>query len=224
LLARRIAHEPLALITGHREFWSLDFAVSGATLIPRPDSETLIEAALVALPDRTRVRRVLDLGTGTGCLLLAALREYPVSFGIGTDRSAAACLLARSNAAMLGMDNRSAIVCADWAAPLAGRFELILCNPPYIATDDLPGLMPEVARFEPASALDGGPDGLSAYRRIVPDLPRLLAPDGIAILELGLGQAAAVGALADGVDLVARTRADLAGIPRALLLSTPASP
>lgn len=219
VLARRAAHEPLALITGHREFWSLDFAVSGATLIPRPDSETLIEAALAALPDRARVHRVLDLGTGTGCLLLAALREFPASFGIGTDRSAAACLLARSNAAMLGMDDRVALVCADWAGALAGRFELILSNPPYIPTGDLPGLMPEVARFEPASALDGGLDGLSAYRRILPELPRLLAPEGVAILELGVGQAEAVSALAEGVGLVAGTRADLAGIPRALLLS-----
>ena len=114
-----------------------------------------------------------------------------------------------------GMDNRAALVCGDWAAPMAGRFELILCNPPYVPSSDLPSLMPEVARFEPASALDGGPDGLSAYRRILPDLPRLLAPDGVAILELGLGQAAAVSALADGFGLVARTRADLAGIPRA---------
>ncbi len=219
LLSRRAAHEPLALITGHREFWSLDFTVSAATLIPRADSETLIEAALAVLPDRAQVRRMLDLGTGTGCLLLAALREYPASFGIGTDRSAAACLLARSNAAMLRMDNRAAMVCGDWAAPMAGRFELILCNPPYVPSSDLLSLMPEVARFEPASALDGGPDGLSAYRRILPDLPRLLAPDGVAILELGLGQAAAVSALADGFGLVARTRADLAGIPRALLLS-----
>lgn len=218
-LARRAAREPLALITGHREFWSLDFAVSGATLIPRPDSETLIEAALAALPDHGRVRRVLDLGTGTGCLLLAALREFPASFGIGTDRSAAACLLARNNAAMLGMDDRTAIVCADWAAPLVGRFELILCNPPYIPTGDLPGLMPEVARFEPMSALDGGPDGLSAYRRLLPELPRLLTPDGVAVLELGINQAPAVSALAESIGLVARARADLAGIPRALMLT-----
>lgn len=223
LLARRMAHEPLALITGHREFWSLDFAVSGATLIPRPDSETLIEAALAALPDHDRVRRVLDLGTGTGCLLLAALREYPASFGIGTDHSMAACLLARNNAAMLGMDNRVAIARADWATSLSGRFELILCNPPYIPTGDLPGLMPEVARFEPRSALDGGRDGLSAYRRILPDLPRLLAAGGVAILELGLGQADAVSTLAEDLGLVAHTRADLAGIPRALVLSQPAT-
>ena len=219
LLARRAAREPLALITGHRAFWSLDLAVSGATLIPRPDSETLIEAALAALPDRARVRRVLDLGTGTGCLLLAALVEYPASFGIGIDRSAAASALARNNAAMLGMDARAAIVCGDWAASLTGPFELILCNPPYIPTGDLPGLMPEVARFEPASALDGGADGLSAYRRILPDLPRLLARDGVAVVELGIGQEGVVTALAEAAGLAAHARADLAGTPRALVLS-----
>lgn len=219
LLGRRAAREPLALITGRRAFWRFDLAVSPATLIPRPDSETLIEAALAALPDRARVRRVLDLGTGTGCLLLAALQEYPASFGIGIDRSAAACALARDNAAMLGMDDRAAVVCGDWAAPLAGAFELILCNPPYIPSDDLPGLMPEVARFEPASALDGGADGLSAYRRILPDLPRLLAGDGVAVVELGVGQVDAVTALAAGLGLGACVRADLAGIPRAVVLS-----
>lgn len=219
LLARRAAREPLALITGHREFWSLDLAVSAATLIPRPDSETLIEAALAALADRARVRRVLDLGTGTGCLLLAALREFPAAFGIGVDRSFAACLLARHNAGMLGMADRVAVACADWAAPLAGRFDLILCNPPYIPTGALAELMPEVARYEPASALDGGPDGLDAYRRILPGLPERLADGGVAAVELGLGQAAPVAALARDAGLEMASRADLAGIPRALLLT-----
>ncbi len=217
MLARRVAREPLALITGHREFWSLDLRVSSATLIPRPDSETLIEAALVARPDRIGIRRVLDLGTGTGCLLLAALREYEGAFGIGIDRVPAACALARDNAAMLGMSSRVGIVCADWAAPLVGRFDLILSNPPYIPTDAVPGLMPEVARHEPASALDGGPDGLDAYRRILPVLPGLLAEDGIAVIELGQGQADPVAALAAGMGLATATRDDLGGIPRALL-------
>lgn len=219
LLARRAAHEPVALITGHREFWSLDLAVSPATLIPRPNSETLIEAALAALPDRARVHRILDLGTGTGCLLLAALHEFPAAFGVGTDRSAAACALARSNAAMLGLADRVAIVRSDWADPLVGRFELALCNPPYIPTGDLAGLMPDVARYEPASALDGGPDGLNAYRVVVPELPRLLADGGVAVLELGLGQADAASDLARAHALVPATRADLAGIPRALILT-----
>ncbi len=218
LLARRAAHEPLALITGRREFWSLDLAVSAATLIPRPDSETLIEAALAALPDRARVRRILDLGTGTGCLLLAALSEFPAAFGVGTDRSAAAATLARDNAAMLGMADRARFVCTDWAAGLAGRFDLILSNPPYIRSGDLAALMPEVARYEPTAALDGGVDGLDAYRRMLPELPGKLAAGGVAVLELGEGQEAAVAALAGAAGLAAVSRADLAGIPRALVL------
>jgi release factor glutamine methyltransferase len=218
LLTRRAVHEPLALITGRREFWSLDLAVSAATLIPRADSETLIEAALAALPDRARVRRILDLGTGTGCLLLAALSEFPAAFGVGTDRSSAATTLARDNAAMLGMADRAEFVCTDWAAALAGRFDLILSNPPYIRTGDLAGLMPEVARYEPAAALDGGLDGLNAYRRILPELPGRLAAGGVAVLELGEGQQQAVAALAGAAGFAVTSRADLAGIPRALVL------
>jgi release factor glutamine methyltransferase len=219
LLERRVAHEPLALITGRQEFWSLDLAVSAATLIPRADSETLIEAALAALPDRSRVRRILDLGTGSGCLLLAALSEFPDAFGVGTDRSAAATALARNNAAMHGMANRATFVCTDWAAALAGRFDLILSNPPYIPTGELHALMPEVARFEPTSALDGGPDGLDAYRRILPALPGSLTAGGIAVVELGQCQAEAVVGLALDVGFTTAMRADLAGIPRAMLLT-----
>jgi release factor glutamine methyltransferase len=218
LLDRRASREPLALITGRREFWSLDFAVSAATLIPRADSETLIEAALAAIPDRARVRRILDLGTGTGCLLLAALTEFLAAFGVGIDRSAAATSLARHNAAMLRMADRAAFACADWAGALTGRFDLILSNPPYIRTSELSGLMPEVALHEPAAALDGGPDGCTAYRRILPDLPRLLAPGGLAVVELGAGQDAPVAALARAAGFAPTLRADLAGIPRALLL------
>lgn len=215
LLARRAQHEPLAYIVGHREFWGLDFAVSPATLIPRPDSETLVEAALAACP---APKRVLDLGTGTGCLLLAVLHERPTSFGIGTDISPAAAALAAANARTLGLADRAAILCADWAEALRGRFDLILSNPPYIETAAIDRLMPEVAAHEPRRALDGGADGCVAYRRIIADLPRLLAPGGVAVLELGAGQADQVAAAAatDGFSVTFRT--DLAGIQRAILL------
>jgi len=179
LLARRAAREPLALILGRREFWSLDFAVSPATLIPRPESETLVEAAVAAFADRAPPRRVLDLGTGTGCLLLAALAEFPGAFGIGVDRAEAAAALAARNAASLRLADRVAIVCGNWADALDAGFDLVLCNPPYIRTGDLHGLMPEVARYEPASALDGGTDGFAAFRRVMPELPRLLDAAGV---------------------------------------------
>ncbi len=221
LIKRRAAREPLALITGHQEFWSLDFAVSAATLVPRADSETLIEAALAAFPARSAVRRVLDLGTGTGCLLLAALYEFSASFGIGVDRVPAAAALARRNAAALGLAERAAFLCADWAAPLDGRFDLVLCNPPYIQVADIPALLPEVALHEPESALSGGPDGLDAYRAVLPALPGLLKTGGVAILELGQGQATAVTALAAAAGFATAVRVDLAGIARALVLRLP---
>jgi release factor glutamine methyltransferase len=178
LIARRAAREPLALIVGHREFWSLDFAASPDTLVPRADSETLIEAALAEFPARDAALRMLDLGTGTGCLLLAGLHEFPAAFGVGVDRLPAVAALARRNAASLGLAGRAAFVCADWAAPLAGRFDLVLCNPPYIPAAEVATLMPEVALHEPASALDGGSDGLDSYRAVIPRLPGLLAPGG----------------------------------------------
>ncbi|HET9147605.1 MAG TPA: peptide chain release factor N(5)-glutamine methyltransferase [Acetobacteraceae bacterium] len=215
---RRARHEPLAYITGRREFWSLEFEVSPATLIPRPDSETLIEAALGARPRRGAVRRILDLGTGTGCLLLAALSEYPEAFGLGVDLSPEAAMLARRNARRLGMEGRSAFLAADWAEALAGRFDLILANPPYIPAPEIAALMPEVSDHEPRLALDGGADGLDAYRRIMAGLPAAMAAGGVAILELGIGQVDAVAALARGAGYSAESRADLAGVPRALLI------
>ena len=217
LLARRVAREPLAFILGRQEFWSLSFAVSPATLIPRADSETLIEAALAAFPDRTVVRRILDLGTGTGCLLLAALTEFPEASGTGVDLSPDAAALANDNALALGLANRAAMLVGSWADALDGHFDLILSNPPYITTPDLATLMPEVIAHEPARALDGGADGLVAYRRIIADLPRLLAPGGVAVLELGIGQDEAVAALARAGGFLADTRRDLAEIPRALV-------
>ncbi|WP_408903724.1 peptide chain release factor N(5)-glutamine methyltransferase [Paeniroseomonas aquatica] len=226
LLRRRLGHEPVAHLLGEAEFWSLRLAVSPATLIPRADSEALIEAAIEAFPEPGAVRRILDLGTGTGCLLLAALREFPAATGLGLDRIPAAAALARENARRLGLAGRCAFAAADWAAPLAGaRFDLVLANPPYIESAAIPGLMPEVARHEPASALDGGADGLGAYRLIAAALPGLLAPGGRAILELGQGQRPVVEALARAAGLAPLgCRADLGGIDRALLLGAAAAP
>jgi len=215
LLARRAAREPLALILGRQEFWSLDFEVSAATLIPRADSETVIEAAVAAMPDRDRVRTILDLGTGTGCLLLAALTEFPFAWGIGIDRSVEAAALAVRNAGTLGLATRAAFLCGDWDSALSARFDLVLSNPPYIPTADIAGLMPEVLRHEPARALDGGEDGLASYRHILAALPGLLAPGGFAVLELGIGQAGPVAVLA-GRPVTFRT--DLGGVSRAMVI------
>jgi len=219
LLARRVAHEPFAYLIGHVGFWTLELEVSPATLIPRADSESLIEAALEACPDKGAALNVIDLGTGTGALLLALLSELPAASGVGVDLKPEAAALAARNAARLGLADRACFLAGDWGAALAGRFDLLLCNPPYIESAAIPALMPEVARHEPASALDGGADGLSAYRHIIADLPRLLAPRGVAVLELGQGQQAAVEALARAVGLMpAACRADLGGVPRALVL------
>ena len=219
LLARRVAHEPFAYLTGRVGFWTLDLEVSPATLIPRADSESLVEAALEACPDKDAALHVLDLGTGTGALLLAVLSELPAASGVGVDLKPEAAALAARNAARLGLAGRARFLAGDWAAALAGRFDLVLCNPPYIESAAIAGLMPEVARHEPASALDGGVDGLDAYRRIIADLPRLLAPHGVAVLELGAGQQVAVEALAKAAGLTPEAcRADLGGIPRALVL------
>ena len=219
LLARREKREPLAYILGRREFWGLSFEVSPATLIPRPETETLIEAALEALPDLAGVRRILDLGTGTGCLLLAALHEFPEAFGIGVDISPEAAALAARNARNLGLGHRSAFLAGDWFGPLEGKFDLIFSNPPYIRQAELPALMPEVARFEPPAALVAGPDGLAAYRAILAELPRHLREGtGVAILELGLAQAAEVAELGRNAGLKPGIRPDLAGIARALIL------
>ena len=219
LLARRAAREPMALILGRQGFWTLDLAVSPATLIPRADSETLIEAALAAMPDRAEVRRILDLGTGTGCLLLATLSEFPAAFGVGIDIAPAAARLAAVNARSCGLANRAALLAGNWAESLVGQFDLVLSNPPYIETAAIAGLMPEVAGYEPQRALDGGADGLVAYRALMAQLPRLLAPDGVAVLELGQGQAEAVAELAQAAGFSPPLqRHDLSGVARALVL------
>jgi release factor glutamine methyltransferase len=219
MIARRATGEPLAFILGWREFWSLRFRVSPATLIPRPDSETLVEAALTLWPDRVAPLRVLDLGTGTGCLLLAFLHERPDGFGVGIDRSESAASLARHNAGDLGLAGRCAFVCGDWADAVSGRFDLVLSNPPYIATSDLASLA--VAAHEPRAALDGGASGLTAYRDIIATLPRILAPSGIAVLELGAAQFEAVAGIADAAGYRVSARSDLSGTPRAMILRPP---
>jgi release factor glutamine methyltransferase len=219
VLAARARHVPVAHLLGHAGFWTLDLLSTPATLIPRADTETLVEAALAAFPDRGAVSGVLDLGTGTGALLLACLAEFPGAFGVGVDRSPAAASLASANAARNNMARRAAFLAGDWAAALAGRFDLILSNPPYIESAAIPALMPEVARHEPPLALDGGPDGLDAYRALALCLPGLLAEGGRAVLELGQGQQPAVEALMGGAGMrPLECRADLGGIPRALVL------
>ncbi len=214
LLVRRAAHEPMALILGRQGFWSMEFLVSPATLIPRPDSEAIVEAALALPPPK----QVLDLGTGTGCLLLSVLHERPDAFGVGVDLAPGAARLARTNAENLGLGSRAAFLCGDWAASLNGRFDLVVSNPPYIEASTIQTLMPEVWRYEPRRALDGGADGLDAYRDILLALPALLATDGGAVLELGIGQGPDVAALARSVGFTTRFHPDLAGIERAIVL------
>ncbi len=219
LIARRMAHEPIAYIVGYRDFWTLRIAVGPGVLIPRPDSETLVEACL----DLARERgadwppRVLDLGTGPGTLLLAVLSEFPAATGLGVDMSEQALAYARDNAADLGMAGRTVFQSGDWGEGIDGPFDLILCNPPYIGADE--PLMPDVADHEPAGALFAGADGLDDYRRIIPDLPRLLAPGGAAILEIGATQHSLVSDLAETAGFTVACRQDLAGRDRALLLT-----
>jgi release factor glutamine methyltransferase len=197
-LDRRCLREPLSQILGRREFWSLDFRVTADTLTPRPDSETLIEAALAWLDrnglSRQASLRILDLGTGSGCLLLALLSELPNSFGVGVDRSLAALHVARENAFRLGLANQAGFILGDWASAIGGGrgFDIILSNPPYISSADIAKLGPEVCQFEPLAALEGGADGLAAYRQLAPEFKRLLNPEGAVFLEIGAGQASDV--------------------------------
>lgn len=219
VIARRVAREPLAYIIGRQEFWSLDFAVSPATIIPRPDSETVVEAALDVFPYHAS-GAVLDLGTGTGCLLLAILHERRKAWGVGVDLAPEAAQLAAANAAALGLADRASFVAGCWDRALAGRFSLIVTNPPYIERDAVARLQPDIARWEPRRALDGGADGLHAYRELLAALPQRLLPGGYAVVELGAGQIQAVSAIAcaSGFQVFA-TRADLGGHIRALTLT-----
>jgi release factor glutamine methyltransferase len=221
LLARRAAREPVSRILGRREFWSLEFRVTSDVLDPRPDSETLIGAALALFPNRAAPLRVLDLGTGSGCLLLATLYEYPNATGLGIDASEKAVEVARDNAIRLGLADRARFVEGDWAREIAAgeRFDLVLCNPPYIAEGERASLAPEVARHDPPGALFAGGDGLDAYRAILPDLARLLAPRGGALFEMGAAQASAVLEIARSAGLAAvEIRRDLAFRERCVVL------
>jgi release factor glutamine methyltransferase len=218
LVKRRAAREPVARILGTREFWSLNFTVTPATLEPRPDSETVIEAALDAFPDRDAALTVLDLCTGSGCLLLALLSEFPNATGVGVDVSSDAVDAASANAARLGFGARARFVCDDWAQSLGTPFDCILANPPYIPSSDLAGLAPEVA-YDPHAALDGGPDGLSGIESVVDAIQRLLHPQGRAFVEIGAGQSEAGRRLAERKGLtVANMRSDIGGIPRVMAL------
>ena len=216
LIARRMAHEPIAYILGYRDFWTIRIEVGPGVLIPRPDSETLIEAA-VAHFGASAPARILDLGTGPGTLLLAALSEFPDATGLGVDASEFALAYARDNAGELGMADRTAFQSGDWGDGIDGSFDLILCNPPYIADSEI--LMPDVAEHEPAEALFAGVDGLGDYRRIIPDLPRLLAPGGLVVLEIGATQLISVSKLAEAAGFAVACRQDLGGRDRALLLT-----
>ena len=217
LVARREAGEPVSRIIGQREFWSLCLRVTPATFDPRPDSETVIEAALADLPGPSAALDLADLGTGTGCLLLALLTELPGATGVGVDLSPAAVAVAHANAVALGLADRAWFVAGDWGSSLAGPFDLIVANPPYVAEGSLATLEADVA-FEPRLALAGGRDGLGAYRALAPDVARLLRPSGRAVFEVGAGQADAVGGIVAAAGLgVAGTRRDLAGIERCII-------
>jgi release factor glutamine methyltransferase len=219
MLERRRRREPASHILGRREFWGLEFAVTADVLDPRADSETLVGAALQAIGNRSAPLHVLDLGTGTGCLLLAILSELPNTRGLGVDLSPAAVRVAEMNAERLGLSGRAGFTTGDWGAGLSGPFDLILSNPPYIPSAAIAGLQPEVALWEPQLALDGGPDGLQAYRRLGPEIARLLAPGGSAAIEIGSTQAAEVAAILDrsGLRILECVR-DLGGRERCLLV------
>jgi release factor glutamine methyltransferase len=218
---RRLAGEPVARILGVKEFWGLALQLSPATLVPRPDTETLVELALETCRGQRHAhgqRRIADLGTGSGALLLALLSEWPDAIGVGTDISLLTLRTARDNAARLGLATRAAFVACNYAAALSGMFDLIVSNPPYIRSADIAGLDREVREYDPTGALDGGVDGLDAYRLLIPEAACLLAPGGALIVEAGYGQSDAIEELMSVSGLMSEgpPKADLAGIPRAV--------
>jgi release factor glutamine methyltransferase len=217
LTARRLAGEPIAYIIGKRAFWTIELEVTPDVLIPRPDSETLLDAAVAHFGGREGPERILDLGTGSGALLLAALDQWPNATGVGIDNSPAALAIAKRNANRLGMPDRAEFRIGDWANGITDRFDLILCNPPYVAAAGELG--PGVAEQEPHPALFAGEDGLDAIRILAPQFPRLLNPGGLAAVEIGFDQANSAATLLARDGLTARLALDLAGHPRAILLS-----
>ncbi|MGY3547492.1 release factor glutamine methyltransferase [Bradyrhizobium sp. USDA 4472] len=218
---RRLAHEPVARILGVREFWGLPFRLSEATLVPRPDTETVVELALEIFRERTipgRRPRIADIGTGSGAILLALLHEIPDAFGVGTDLSLSALDTARANADALGLADRAAFVACSYASALGGPFDLIVSNPPYIPAGEIPKLSIEVRNHDPHLALDGGNDGYDAYRALIPQAAERLVPGGALIVEVGQGQAGNIETLmaAAALSIDRPPRSDLAGIPRAV--------
>jgi release factor glutamine methyltransferase len=219
MLGRVIAREPLSRILGWREFWGLEFALSAETFDPRPETETVVEAVLTRIPDRRAPLRFLDLGTGTGCLLLALLGEFPAASGVGIDIAEGAVRTAACNAVALGFADRALFLVGDWGTAVSVKFDAVIANPPYIASGDLWLVPREVACHDPWRALDGGEDGLRAYRAIATHLPRLLASNGIFVTEVGVDQADAVAAVmrtnglaVDGIEK------DLVGISRCVIV------
>jgi release factor glutamine methyltransferase len=218
---RRLGGEPVARILGFKEFWGLALQISPATLVPRPDTETVVELALEiwrAQRHSNPQPRIADIGTGSGAILLALLSELPRAVGVGTDINPTALRAASINATRLGLASRAAFVACNYAAALSGEFDLVVSNPPYIRSAEIGSLPSEVRDFDPRGALDGGPDGLDAYRALVPQACGLLAPGATLVVEAGIGQSRNVEALmvASGLALEGPARADLAGIPRAV--------
>jgi len=217
---RRIAGEPVARILGWKEFWGLPLKLSASTLVPRPDTETVVEAALEnargLAPDRPL--RIADIGTGSGAILLALLHELPHAFGIGTDISPEALRTARSNAVNLKLSSRAAFVACDYAAALSDAFDLVVSNPPYVRTSDIAGLATEVRDHDPRPALDGGEDGLAAYRALIPQAEALMRPGGALVVEAGRRQSSDIESLmtAAGLTVDCPPKPDLAGVPRAV--------
>jgi len=217
LIRRRADGEPMAYITGEREFWSLPFRVTPDVLIPRPESETLIESVLARFGRRDERLKILDLGTGSGCLLLALLHELPGAFGVGVDISDKAIRVAHGNARALGLVDRVRFACADWGKGVAGRFDIVVASPPYISESDLVGEALAVARFEPRLALAGGVDGLDCIRALIPGLARMMGKEGIFFQEIGMGQVSAVSSIfhQNGLKVI-DIKEDLTGIPRCI--------